>query len=100
MSDTEAILAGHLDWVKQHYAARLSAGDTDLSDGALRGGLVLLVDMRFSKPPPVLYERIHSAPLHDLLRWAAMTFQVGGLVSVCEEILAGAHSADANTAAL
>lgn len=90
MADTDVILAGHLDWVKQHYAGRLAAGDTDLSDGALRGGLILLIDMRFSKPPPVLYDRIRSAPAHDLLRWAAMTFQVNGLVSVCREILAEA----------
>jgi hypothetical protein len=89
MPETRAILEGHLDWVKQHYAAQLT-GDTapTLGDRALRDGLMLLVDMRFTRPPRRLYKQIAAAPTADLVRWAAMTFQVGGLVAVCKEILA------------
>jgi len=90
MPDTQAILEGHLDWVKQHYAVQISAGDPAVTDRALRDGLMLLVDMRFSKPPRALYARIQAAPVEDLARWAVMSFQVGGLVAVCEEILAAA----------
>ena len=48
---------------------------------------MLLIDMRFSDPPRAIYARIETAPLTDVVRWAAMTFKVGGLVAVCQEIL-------------
>ncbi len=91
MSDTQQIMEEHLRWVREHFAARLTSGEGTLGVDALRDGLILLVEMRFSHPPRAIYQRIESAPLEDLLRWAAMTFQVGGLVAICEEIL-GARS--------
>lgn len=87
MSNTQHIMEGHLHWVRQHFATRLTSGEGSLGTGALRDGLILLVEMRFSKPPRAIYERIESAPVEDLLRWAVMTFQVGGLVAICGEIL-------------
>jgi hypothetical protein len=87
MSNTPHIMEGHLHWVRQHFAARLTSGEGTLGTSALRDGLILLIDMRFSKPPRAIYACIESAPVEDLLRWAVMTFQVGGLVSICAEIL-------------
>ena len=85
--DTQTIMEGNLRWIREHFADRLEAGGAHLDLDALRDGLMLLIDMRFSSPPDALYQRIGDAPAADLLRWAAMTFQVGGLVAVCQEIL-------------
>ena len=88
MQDTQAIMEENLRWIRQHFAVRLASGDdAEGSDGALRDGLMLLVDMRFCEPPRAIYARIETAPLSDVVRWAAMTFQVGGLAAVCREIL-------------
>ena len=88
MRDTQAIMEENLRWIRQHFAARLACGDgVEGGDGALRDGLLLLVDMRFSEPPRAIHTRIEAAPLAEVVRWAAMTFQVGGLVAVCQEIL-------------
>ena len=86
MPNTQAIMEGHLRWTQEHFAHRLTQGG-GLRSRVLRDGLILLIDMRFSKPPRALYERIEVAPTEDLLRWALMTFQVDGLVAVCHEIL-------------
>lgn len=86
--DTQAIMEENLRWIRQHFAARLAdGGGVEGGDGALRDGLMLLVDMRFSEPPRVIHSRIEAAPLAEVVRWAAMIFQVGGLVAVCKEIL-------------
>jgi hypothetical protein len=87
MSETQATLEGHLEWVKQHYAAQLGGSAPEGSDQVLREGLILLIDMRFTSPPPRLYQDILDAPLLDVVRWAAMSFRVGGLVKACHEIL-------------
>ena len=89
MSKTQAILEEHLAWVKQHYAEQLAGNtvDPEGSDQVLREGLILLIDMRFTSPPPQLYQNILDAPLIDVVRWAAMAFKVGGLVKACREIL-------------
>ena len=88
MPQAQAAMEENLRWIRQHFAARLAGGGgLEGGDGALRDGLMLLVDMRFSAPPRVIYARIEAAPLPDVLRWAAMAFQVGGLVAVCTEIL-------------
>ena len=86
MTDTQAVMEGHLRWIRDHFAGRLVAQNHG-GDSALRDGLMMLVDMRFSAPPRALYARIESAPVEDVLRWAVMAFQVGGLVAVCREIL-------------
>ena len=81
-------MEGHLHWIREHFAARLVAGGVEGGDSALRDGLMMLIDMRFSAPPRSLYQRIEVAPMEDVLRWAVMAFKVGGLVAVCREILA------------
>lgn len=90
MQDTQAIMEENLRWIRQHFAARLACGEgVEGGDGALRDGLLLLIDMRFCDPPRAISARIEAAPLADVVRWAAMAFQIGGLVAVCQEILRG-----------
>lgn len=88
-----ASLEEQLEWVRQRYAMQLMGEDGLERHGQmLREGLLLLIDMRFTKPPKALLEHIQNAPMNDVLQWSARAFQINGLVGVCREILSGLPS--------
>ena len=92
-AQAQEILREGMQWLKHRYAGILSEGPPDpVYTEAMRGGLLLLLDMRLPGVPEEIEAWIEHAEPPQLLLFVASLLEPGGLYRICRQILADART--------